>query len=70
MRIIPKETKVRIEFFKGIELLDVIVASIGISLAASVFVSNLPYKLWIIMGILVLFAALIIPLDDEKGYMR
>lgn len=69
MRIIPKETKVRIEFFKGVELMDVLVGAVGVSLAASVFVSNLPYKLWIIMGVVVIFAALILPLDDEKGYM-
>lgn len=69
MRIIPKETKVRIEFFKGVELLDVIVGAVGVSLAVSVFVSNLPYKAWLIMGILVVFSALIIPIDEDKGYM-
>lgn len=69
MRIIPKKTKVAMEFFKGVELMDVAVGLVGALIATAVFMSNLPYKLWIIMGTAILFAALIIPLDNDKGYM-
>ena len=45
MRIIPKRTKVRMELFKGIELVDVLVAGAGMGLSASFLVSNLPAHL-------------------------
>ena len=69
MRIIPKKTKVAMEFFKGVELMDVAVGLIGAVIATAVFMSNLPFKLWIIIGVVIIFAALIIPLDGDKGYM-
>lgn len=69
MRIIPKKTKVAMEFFKGIELLDVAVGLIGAVIATAVFMSNLPHKLWIIMAVVLIFTVLIIPLDNDKGYM-
>lgn len=69
MRIIPKRTKVRMELFKGIELIDVLVASVGAGLAVSVLVSNLPGK-YVILSVLLLFTVgLVFPLDDDKGYL-
>ena len=69
MRIIPKKTKVAIEFFKGIELLDVLVGLVGISIATALFVSNIPNRMWLVLVDIIVFVALIVPLDDEKGYM-
>ena len=69
MRIIPKTTKVAIEFFKGIELLDVLVGLVGISIATALFVSNIPNRMWLVLVDIIVFVALIVPLDDEKGYM-
>ncbi len=40
MRIIPKKTKVSMEFFKGVEIPDVIVGLIGISIVISVVFST------------------------------
>ena len=57
MRIIPKKTKVAMEFFKGVELMDVAVGLIGAVIATAVFMSNLPFKLWIIIGVVIIFAA-------------
>ncbi len=68
MRIIPKKTKVAMEFFKGIELLDVVVGLIGGCLVVSILMSNLPYRVWIALITAVIFAALIIPMDGEKAY--
>ena len=47
MRIIPKKTKVAMEFFKGVEVPDVIVGIIGISIVISVVFSNLPFRFYI-----------------------
>ena len=41
MRIIPKTAKVKIEFFKNISLVDVIIGLIGIILEVLLFLTNL-----------------------------
>ncbi|MGN0132509.1 MAG: VirB4 family type IV secretion system protein [Lachnospiraceae bacterium] len=56
------------EFFKGIEIPDVLVGTVGISIVISVLFSNLPYRMGIALGIAVLFGASIIPIDGDKGY--
>lgn len=69
MRIIPKRTKVRMELFKGVELMDVLVAGIGAGLAVSILVSNLPGRLILMVVVILLTVALVFPLDDDKGYL-
>lgn len=69
MRIIPKKTKVQLEFFKGIGVLDVAVGLLGISLALAFIMSDLNGHWTLGLGTLILFTALIIPVDDEKAYM-
>lgn len=69
MRVIPKKTKVAMEFFKGVEIPDVLVSAVGITIAMSIVFSNLPYRMVIAGGIAVLFAASVVPIENEKGYM-
>ncbi len=69
MRIIPKKTKVAMEFFKGVEVPDVIVGIVGISIVISVIFSNLPFRLWIGVALAVLFGASVVPVEGEKAYM-
>lgn len=68
MRIIPKKTKVSIEFFKGIDMIDMLIILVGIFLAALVFMSDIPFKLYVIVGVLVVFGLLVTPMDDSKTY--
>lgn len=68
MRIIPKKTKVSIEFFKGIDMIDMLIILVGIFLAALVFMSDIPFKLYVIVGVLVIFGFLVTPMDDSKTY--
>lgn len=69
MRIIPKKTKVAMEFFKGVEIPDVIIGIIGISIVISVVFSNLPFRLWIGAAVAVIFGASVVPVEGEKAYM-
>lgn len=69
MRIIPKKTKVQMEFFKGIGILDVAVGLTGASLAVALFLSDLPFHVPVSVIILILIIGLVIPLEGEKGYM-
>lgn len=69
MRVIPKKTKVAMEFFKGVEVPDVFVGIIGITIVISVVFSNLPFRLYIGAAIAVLFGASVVPVEGEKAYM-
>lgn len=69
MRIIPKKTKVELEFFKGIGVLDVAIGLIGGTFSVALFMSDLPGHIVLGLLTLIFFAAMIIPLDDEKAYM-
>ena len=63
MRIIPKKTKVSMEFFKGVEIPDVLVGILGVAIVISVIFSNLPSRMLIAGGIAVLFGASVVPVD-------
>ena len=65
----PKKTKVAMEFFRGVEVPDVFVGIIGISIVISVVFSNLPFRIWIGGAVAVLFGASVVPVDGEKAYM-
>ena len=69
MRVIPKRTKVRLELFKGVEVVDVLVGAAGIGLTISLVFSNLPGKfvLAVILGLFTI--AMVVPIDDDKGYL-
>ena len=69
MRIIPKKTKVSMEFFKGVEIPDVMVGILGAAIVLSVIFSNLPYRMYIAGAIAVVVGASVVPVDGDKGYM-
>lgn len=69
MRIIPKKTKVRLEFFKGIGVVDMVVALIGASLVLAVLLSDLPGHIPVAVVLGILVAGLVIPIDDDRGYL-
>src|SRR5574344_1421393 len=68
MRIIPKNTKVKLQFYKGVTIIDVVLAVIGLGFLALAISSNLPQKWIIAMVILVVVSALYIPVGDGKLY--
>ncbi|MCR4745055.1 MAG: DUF87 domain-containing protein [Lachnospiraceae bacterium] len=69
MRVIPKRTRVRMELFNGIEVIDVIIAAIGGILVVSLAVSNLPGRFAFAIAALILTVGLVFPLEDDKGYL-
>ena len=66
MRLIPRNTKVRTSFYKGVTVSDVILGIVGLGLAALAVASNLPYRLFIALGIACLFIPLFIPVGEER----
>ena len=69
MRIIPRNTKVSTEFFKGVTLADMVVGFIGILIIFLIAVSSLPYRGYIAMGFGLVLLFLLVRIDDESNYM-
>lgn len=69
MRIIPKRTKVSTEFFRGVSIADILVGFFGLLTMFFVFISSLPGRLWIDLGLFFLFALLLARIDEEPNYM-
>ena len=68
MRLIPRNSKVQTSFYKGITIADVILGLVGLGLVALAVASNLPYRLFIALGIACLFIPLFIPVGEERIY--
>ena len=71
MRVIPRRTKVKMEFLKGITLGDIILAFVGVAVGLGLFLSNFPNNLGIWLGLA--WVAVIISLyfkiaDDLRLY--
>lgn len=70
MRIIPKTAKVKIEFFKNISLIDILIAFIGFTIELLLFLTNLGFAKYLLMIlILCLFVGLYFPFDGQRFYM-
>ena len=67
-RLIPGKTKVQIELFKGVRLADVLVGLIAFLMIVFVVISSLPYKFYIILGLLCVACLLLVRLDTVPTY--
>lgn len=64
MRYIPRKTKVKMEFFKGITLSDIIVMAIGFVGGLLFAISNLPYHWYLALAWVCLIAMLFMPIEE------
>ena len=70
MRIIPKTTKVKIQFFKNISIIDIIIAFAFLGLIVLLLLSNLGIARFIIAGVvLIIGVAIYIPFEGDRFYM-
>ncbi len=68
MRIIPKNTKVKLQFYKGVTITDVIIGMIGMLFLVLAVSSNLTFKWIIAIAVLMFFVPLFIPVGEVKVY--
>lgn len=69
-RIIPRKTKVKLEFIRGITGLDLILAVFGVAIAVILFASNFPGHFWIAGVFTIVYASMFIKIaDDERMYV-
>jgi hypothetical protein len=69
MRFIPKNTKVKMQFYKNVTLPDILLGVCVLALAALLVSSNLPYKIVIALGAGCLAVPAFLPMGEERIYM-
>jgi len=69
MRIIPGNTKVKIEIFKGLTLWDILVCAISCIMLALIAVSTLPFKKVFLVMHLFITVLLMLRVDKDANYM-
>ena len=71
MRIIPKKTKVKVEFYRNFTLLDIIIALIGFGTEVLLLFTNFGVLQYVLMAIVLgIFVCLYLPVAGEKLYMQ
>ena len=66
MRVIPRRTKVKMEFVKGVTLGDIILGLIGVAVAIALFVSEgLAYNIWFGIAWLTVIVSLYFKVADD-----
>lgn len=69
-RIIPRKTKVKLEFIRGITGIDLILAVVGAAIAIVLFASNFTGHFWIAGVYTIFFLSIFIKIsDDERLYV-
>ena len=69
MRIIPRTAKIKVQFFKNISILDIIIGLAFLGLIVLLFVTNLGFPKYIIMFvILVIAVGLFLPFEGGRFY--
>ena len=68
-RLIPGKTKVQIELFKGVRLADVIVGLVAFLMIVFVVISSLPFKFYIVLGVLFVAGLLLVRMDTVPNYI-
>ena len=69
MRIIPGNTKVQVEIFKGVTLWDLLVGALAAIMLALIVVSTFPYKIVLIVVHAFISILLLLRIDKEPTYM-
>lgn len=70
MRTIPKASKVKLTFYKGVTIADVVIALIALSIIAITLSSNFPFKWYLAGTILVLVIPLYLSVGNDRLYIR
>ena len=68
-RLIPGKTKVSVELFKGVMIGDVVVGGLAMAMLLLALISNLPWKLGVCIGVLIVAAILLIRMDEQPNYI-
>jgi len=68
VRIIPRKTKVKSEFVRGVTGIDVVLALVFIAVAIILFMANFEFHIWIAIVWIILSASMFFKLADEDRF--
>lgn len=68
VRLIPRKTKVKFEFFRGVTGLDVLLGAIFLAIAIILFTANFPYHAWIGLAWVIVAVSLFFKFADEVRF--
>ncbi len=70
VRVIPRKTKVKSEFIRGVTGLDLLLGLIFIAVAIVLFLANFDFHIWIAVAWLIVTISMFLKLaDDERFYV-
>ena len=69
MWLIPGKTKVKMEIFKGVGIVDILIGVVSAVLLVFLLISNLPHKMIFSLILVLVVAFLLIRIDDEPNYI-
>ena len=70
MRIIPKTTKIKVQFFRNISILDIIIGLAFMGLIVLLLLSNLGITRFVLAGVvLIIGVGMFLPFDGDRFYM-
>ncbi|MBE7076113.1 MAG: DUF87 domain-containing protein [Clostridiales bacterium] len=68
VRIIPRKTKVKSEFIRGVTGLDVLLALIFIAIAIILFIADFPLHIWIAIGWIIIAISMFFKFTDDTRF--
>ena len=68
VRVIPRKTKVKSEFIKGVTGLDLLLGLIFIAVAIVLFLANFDFHIWIAIAWLIVVISMFLKLADEERF--
>ena len=68
VRLIPRKTKVKFEFFRGVTGLDVLLGAIFLAIAIVLFTANFPYHAWIGLAWVIVAVSLFFKFADDVRF--
>jgi len=70
MRIISKNSRVKVTFYKGITIADMVIGLVSLALIALTLSSNFSFRFYLATGVLCLAIVLYLPLGDGRLYIE
>ena len=70
MRIIPKASKVKTTFYKGITISDIVIGILSLAVIAVTLSSNFPFRIYVAIGILCLTIPLYLTIGSIRLYIQ
>ena len=71
MRIIPRKTKIKVEFYRNFTLADILIGILGLGVEMLVFFTDYGLLTYIFMAIVLgIFICLYLPISGERLYLQ